>query len=374
MIDDAFPEKGCFGHLKLLLVEDNVINQEVTIEMLAHTGARINVAANGREAVEAVGRTRYDAILMDVQMPGMDGCDAARSIRRIEPAGDPIPIIAMTAGAMEGDRQKCLDAGMNDFIAKPIQPRALFSRLEKWLLDSETRVVGDREKAAAGPAPSPAVPQPPYPGIDLDAAMKRMVGNRALLERLLGEFYRNYGDGGAPLFSEAGRAAIRDGDGGAALDYLHTLKGVAGNLSARDLHDACQDLETAVRAGETDGADGRLSRLEKALAEILATARPYRDRRKETRRDKKCISGDPETAAGVEALMETMAAYLEKNSLKAEECLDRLKNRLADGPGLDPEASAELQTLSEQVEAFAFRDARETLGRLTAKIESGRPG
>ena len=374
MIDDAFPEEGCFGHLKLLLVEDNVINQEVTIEMLAHTGARIDVAANGREAVEAVNRTRYDGILMDVQMPEMDGYDATRRIRRIRPGGDPIPIIAMTAGAMKGDRQKCLDAGMTDFIAKPIQPRALFSRLEKWLLDSETRVVGDREKAADGPAPSPVVPQTPYPGIDLDAAMKRMVGNRALLERLLGEFYRNYGDGGAPLFSKAGRAAIRDGDGQAALDYLHTLKGVAGNLSARDLHDACRDLETAVRAGETDGADGRLSRLEKALAEILTTARPYRDRRKETRRDKTGAAADPETASGVKTLLETLAAHLEKNSLKAEEYLDRLKNRLADEPSLDPEASAGLQILSEQVEDFAFREARETLGRLTAKLESGRPG
>lgn len=207
--------------------------------------------------------------------------------------------------------------------------------------------------------------------------MKRMVGNQALLERLLGEFYRNYGDVGSvgsPLFSEGGRAAICNGDGEAALEYLHTLKGVAGNLSACDLHDACLDLESAVRAGETDGVDGRLSRLEKALAEVLDTARPYLDQRKETRRDKKGAAGDPETAAGVKALLESMAAHLEKNSLKAEEYLDRLKNRLADGPGLDPDASAELQTLSEQVEEFAFREARETLGRLAAKLESGQPG
>ena len=118
---------------RVLLVEDNEINQEVATAMLAETGVEVTMAANGEEAVQAVAASRYDLILMDVQMPLMDGLEATRRIRALRDVPADLPIIAMTAHAMRGDWEKSLAAGMNDHLTKPIDPRRLFAVLEHWL-------------------------------------------------------------------------------------------------------------------------------------------------------------------------------------------------------------------------------------------------
>jgi CheY-like chemotaxis protein len=131
--------------MRVLLAEDNVVNQMVAVSLLGKLGVRADVVANGVEAVKAVGAIPYDLVLMDVQMPEMDGCEATRQIRAAEackalaatdrgplPAG-PIPILAMTANAMKGDRERCLETGMDDYLTKPMDAEALIKALDKWL-------------------------------------------------------------------------------------------------------------------------------------------------------------------------------------------------------------------------------------------------
>lgn len=356
MNDKKFPETRQCVSGRILLAEDNIINREVALEMLAGSGMQIDVADNGAQAVEAASRIRYDAILMDIQMPVMDGIEAARRIREQEAGGNPVPIIAMTAGTLAKDRQNCLDAGMNDFISKPLYPDVLVSQIGKWL----PPVAAHSRNYEQNAAPSP----PAYPGIDLDSAMKRLVGNRDLLERLMGEFYLNYKDGGPVLLSEQGRAAIKNGNLKPALEWLHTLKGVTGNLSAMELNSACVELERRILKGATDSLDPMLSRLEAALKQMLQTAEACY-RKLHNRPKQASLTSQPDKDPAMDRLLDHMASHLEKNSLKAEDLLVLIRDRLGNWAETVPEVSKTLQILSEQVEDFAFRDARKTLDRLT---------
>ena len=128
-VDDALTQ----GHA-ILLVEDNPINQKLAITLLTRRGYRVTLAQDGQQAVEALSGRSFAAVLMDMQMPVMDGIDATRKIRAMENDrhGARVPIIAMTANAMQGDRERCLEAGMDDYIAKPIKPDQLFERLSRW--------------------------------------------------------------------------------------------------------------------------------------------------------------------------------------------------------------------------------------------------
>ena len=132
---------------RILLVEDNPLNREVAVDMLQATGAKVVVAANGNEALELVGREVFDLILMDVQMPGMNGLEATRSIRALGAAGT-MPILALTASSMPGDRERCLAAGMVDYLVKPVDPPAFLAALERWIPPVEFRRVRRRSSSA----------------------------------------------------------------------------------------------------------------------------------------------------------------------------------------------------------------------------------
>ncbi len=250
---------------RLLLAEDNIINQEVALGILSAEGMSVELANNGREAVDMAGREPYDAVLMDMQMPEMDGYDAARRIREDAALAD-LPIIAMTAHAMEGDRQKCLDAGMNDYVTKPIDPKQLFDVLGKWV-----SVEPQRERGATSPSPDPplqAAEIPVLPGFDQEEALKRLGGNARLYRKLLGDMARNHGGDCAQI-----RTALKAGDLAAARQFAHTLKGIAGNLSAKEVHRAAAAMESAVISmlDGGDGVDGQdcLSNLAQAMDSAL---------------------------------------------------------------------------------------------------------
>jgi CheY-like chemotaxis protein len=239
----------------LLLAEDNVINQEVAVGILSAEGITVDVANNGVEAVDMVGRKSYDAVLMDMQMPEMDGYDAARRIREDDSLAD-LPIIAMTAHAMEGDREKCLNAGMNDYVTKPIDPKQLFEVLGNWV---EVESPPDSsEHAATEPAAQPALPE--LPGFDTAAALARLGGNEPLYRKLLTDLARGHRDDCDKI-----REAIAAGDLEAARRIAHTLKGVAGNLSAQALQQAAAEAESMLRA-IADGTPD--TDLDQGLAEL----------------------------------------------------------------------------------------------------------
>ncbi len=258
------PTVGLEG-ARLLLAEDNLINQEVAMGILSAEGMSVELANNGREAVDMAGRMGYDAVLMDMQMPEMDGYEAARRIRE-DAAPANLPIIAMTAHAMEGDRQKCLDAGMNDYVTKPIDPKQLFEVLGKWVSVKPQRVPNAATQSPD--RPPPAAETPVLPGFDREEALKRLGGNARLYRKLLGDMARNH-DGDC----EQIRAALKAGDPAAARQIAHTLKGIAGNLSAKEVHRAAAAMESALISmldgGDGVGGDDCLANLAQAMDRAL---------------------------------------------------------------------------------------------------------
>ncbi len=209
---------------RILLVEDNPINQELARDLLNRAGIVVNIAGDGREALAILERERFDAVLMDCQMPVMDGYEATRALRQ-RPELKDLPVIAMTANAMAGDREKVLQAGMNDHVAKPIRVDDLFATLARWV-------------HPAPPVPGPEAPPP----LDVRAGLAALMGDEALYRRLLAMFRQRESD-----FVARFRAACAQGDGDAAMRCAHDLKSVAGSLGMPALQRAAAALEAASR-------------------------------------------------------------------------------------------------------------------------------
>ena len=243
----------CLEGARVLLVEDNEINQQVAMEILAAAGISVSLAANGQKAVDAVQTNYFDAVLMDLQMPVMDGYTATRIIRQ-DVRFKELPIIAMTAHAMAEDPEKSRRAGMNGHITKPINTEELYAVLAEWISAAtpEEEAVSKTEKT---PHPVPenneaVVPAPPgdetlpafLDGFDLPSGLRRLQGNEALYRKLL----INFGDRYAQRANEI-RQALDDGDYSNAHKLTHELKGVAGNLSASELHTAATTLDQLVK-------------------------------------------------------------------------------------------------------------------------------
>jgi two-component system sensor histidine kinase/response regulator len=255
---------------RILLAEDNEINRELAIELLTDAGLEVEVAPNGRVALElATGNRSYDAILMDVQMPEMDGIAATAAIREVLPR-DSLPIIAMTAHAYDTERQRCIDAGMDDHIAKPVDPAILVRTLDRWLKPRSgggDRMVGAEASRTGMHAAETPLP-PSLPGIDFAEGLARVNGKRSLYERLLTDFEKRYGD-----IADRIRLSITERRYTDAKQMVHTLKGVSGSLSVNQVHTACQTLEQALLADEDDAIARRFDDLDSALAIALASIR-----------------------------------------------------------------------------------------------------
>ena len=223
----------------LLLAEDNEINREVAIEILTDAGLVVETAENGRIACDMIRANpmRYDVVLMDVQMPEMDGIEATQIIRTTHSAAD-LPIIAMTAHAYEKERQKCLDAGMNDHSAKPIEPALLVETLTRWLKPRKLDAAVVAVPAADQPAGDLPDSLPPF---DIDGALARLNGRRKLLRKLIVDFGRKFGDAVPDV-----RRQLAWGQWDDARRQAHTLKGVAGALELRKVTEASRQLEDAL--------------------------------------------------------------------------------------------------------------------------------
>jgi PAS domain S-box-containing protein len=258
---------------RVLLVEDNATNQEVALEILQAGAVEVAVAENGLEALAAVNEQAFDAVLMDVQMPEMDGLEATRAIRR-EPRLQAMPIIAMTANAMAGDRERCLAAGMNDYLSKPIDPDELFAALARWVhrtgLPTEPAMASDPHLEQSRQIRVSDPDFGPLAGFDVQAGIRRLGGNQALYARLLADFVRDHGGD-----VEAIREALLRGDVTRAKRLAHTLKGLAGNLSATAVQGAAKALDAGLQdpVAPQDITAARLAALEGALAEAVTSVR-----------------------------------------------------------------------------------------------------
>ena len=249
----------------LLLVEDNPVNRELGVEVLRDLGAVVDVAGDGEQAIAAIRAKAYDLVLMDVQMPVMNGLEATRLLRA-DPAFADLPIVAMTANAMHGDRERCLRAGMNAYVSKPIDTRVLARTIAAHLTAPGAATAGAADRLGAGPAPL-LLDAAAWPGIDAASFAARDVGGNALLARLIVMFGDAHADDEATL-----RGAVASGDEALVDRMIHTIKGVAANIGATDLHAACVGLEAHTATATVDIDSPEFSAFFAALEVVLGTA------------------------------------------------------------------------------------------------------
>lgn len=232
----------------ILLVEDNEINQQVASALLEDANLKVHIANNGAEAVQMVMQQHYDLILMDMQMPVMDGLEATKKIRQLK-VGEAVPIIAMTANAFIEDRQRCLEAGMNDFVAKPVEPKLLYSKLAEWI--PETANTRESSESLAGHESDGNNVQeglvasnlPALDYIDQNAGLKYFNGNLANYQHMLMKFSDTYGDNAEKI-----QENLNSDDYQSAERLAHTLKGIAATLGMEALRNAALHVERDIHA------------------------------------------------------------------------------------------------------------------------------
>jgi two-component system sensor histidine kinase/response regulator len=252
-------ELGAIRGARILLVEDNEINQHVASELLQDAGFTVDVAENGLVGVAMAQRHAYDLVLMDMQMPVMDGVSATREMRKL-PELSRLRIVAMTANAMQRDRELCLAAGMDDFVAKPIDPNELERVLLRWI---------PPRACATVPAPLVQLPAVPsveeVPGLDMVAGLRRMMGKRKLYLQML----RRFVDGQRDVPTQL-RLALAAGDWATAERLAHTAKGVAATIGATEFPAHAAALESALRLrGAPDEIEGCLHEFDTTLVELV---------------------------------------------------------------------------------------------------------
>ncbi len=256
--------------LRILLVEDNPANQKLATYILQDRGHRVEIAADGQEAIDLTERNRYDAILMDVQMPGMNGLEAATAIRNRENGNRRVPIIAMTAHAMPGDRQRCLAAGMDDYLSKPIDAQATLALVERLAAGSPS---ADLAPVPLSPGPAQRAARPSAPVFDPALALKRCAGK----QDLLAEMIRFYFDDVDKLLPHI-HAALQQGDLTELGNLAHRMKGTIGHLAAEPAREAATRVERVGLCGgpqaEAEKAVGIFERECQALKAALAEYQP----------------------------------------------------------------------------------------------------
>ena len=267
----AAPEKTyALAGLRILLAEDNEINQQIAIELLESQGLLVEVVGNGQEAVNKVllpDKLPYDMVLMDVHMPVMDGFAATKIIRNRYPA---LPIIAMTARAMQEEKERCFAAGMNDHIPKPIDPHLLFSCFVQWASverqpsfpQLDNAIYNKKEDTAAESLPA-------VPGLNMKAGLRRMAGNTTLYKKLLCQYAASQQDAAAKI-----RKSLYSADRLTAERIAHTLKGVSANIGAQNIETAAAAVEQALRNNQlTESVETLLADLETALRSLVKSIR-----------------------------------------------------------------------------------------------------
>ncbi|MFA5824768.1 MAG: response regulator [Gallionellaceae bacterium] len=324
---------------RILLAEDNKINQEIAVELLTEVGLKVDVANDGYEALEKARNGGYDLILMDMQMPGMDGLEATRAIRELSDCAT-LPILAMTANAFDEDRERCHAAGMNDFIAKPVDPEQLFGAILRWL--PSAGIIRPVTTALAEAVPGELAT---IPGLEIEQGLKVLNGHLTAYKRLLRRYAADHANDIIQL-----RERMVQGNRDEARRLAHTLKGSSGNLGATGMQRLAAELETAIKNGrdatEIEQLAGTAETgLQRLIAGILtalpeeATA-PY--------------AGELDWAA-VRQILAKLEPMLTASSVQANQVFETHAAQLK--AALGPLG----EELQQQIERFLYPEALETL-------------
>ena len=256
----AQEKKIMASNVKVLVAEDNTANQEVALGMLERLGCKIVIAYNGTEAINLLTRDRFDIIFMDCNMPEMDGYEATRRIRELDGSYAKIPIIAMTANVRAGDRQKCLDAGMDDYLAKPLKIKNIRSKLENWLPDLVSEVLELSDQPQMDNIPTRSLVS--SLSIKRINELKESVGSA--FNNMLNAFTEDL-----PILVDEISLAIDSNNQEAIKHYAHSIKGSSKNFGADELANIARDIEDTCKAGRLNNIDHLLVRLEQEMANVI---------------------------------------------------------------------------------------------------------
>jgi len=255
---DTFEQLATIKGARILLVDDNDLNQEVATELLTGASFVVDLAENGQIALDKVRANAYDIVLMDMQMPVMDGVTATLEIRKDERFKD-LPIVAMTANAMQGDRDRCMAAGMNDHVAKPIEPEDLWKMLLKWVKPQHATAVRS-QMAADADLPSG------IEGLDMTNGLRRVLDKKSLYLSMLRKFVAGQKSATTEIIK-----ALESGDWDTAERLAHTLKGVSGNIGATALQQMAEEIEAAIKTRQPrEMVDIHIGELKKPLEMLIA--------------------------------------------------------------------------------------------------------
>ena len=338
---------------EVLLVEDNDINRQVAMELLTQAGLKVDTAVNGLEAVAAVAEKNYDLVLMDIQMPVLDGLEATRQIRGSEQFAH-LPVVAMTAHAIAGDREKSLQAGMNDHVTKPIDPDELMGVLVQWIKPGKRQV----------PSPLPVRPQqkenneklPSFATLDAAEGLKRTGGKTRFYKKLLKDFHGDYCQAIPEMERDLAANNLEN-----VRRAAHTIKSVAGNIGAMHLFETAANLELALN--EEEPAQ-RAATLYPPFAEALRAVLAELNQLPETAPAAQNAKADaPLDRAKARKLIHQLSALLEEGNSEAEDLLPLFRDTMT-----LPEVAAVVDTVIVQTENLDFDEALETLNRLSAEL------
>jgi len=336
---------------RILLVEDNEINQQVAQELLQNSGFVVDIVVNGLKAVEAIEKTSYDLVLMDIQMPVMDGYEATREIRK-KSKFKKLPIVAMSANAMTQDKEDAMASGMNEHVPKPIDPKQLFGALLKFIEPGERDMPQSVLNRLQSLDDTEPVPLDDIEGIDTETGIMRVGGNVKTYRSVLKKFSQNQSNAVDEI-----RKSIDQGDVQLAVRLAHTLKGVSGNIGAMELHEAAKKLESNIDQGKADLSDA-LSDTQKILAALVLAISSMEAPDKPEQRSAKY---DPSLIA---PLFSDLLELLLDDDTEAAEVVENIKFHLADSAHMHS-----LKQLEKQIGMYDFEAAVDQLQQLAKDLE-----
>jgi len=375
---DAHPlpsgiEKGEIGKklqtisgARVLLVEDNEINQQLARELLITADLEVIVANNGSEALHMVSEQKFDVVLMDIQMPLMDGYEASRRIRK-EERFKSLPIIAMTAHALAGDREKCLDAGMNDHVSKPIAPEILFSALLNWIEPQQQNVSNI-------PDEKEMIRQTNYShfgeiegfgeleGISVKTGLDRTMGNTVLYRELLSKFYRNHAGVAKDLETMVDREDFE-----AAVRLAHNIKGVAGNIGAQKLQEQAETLENSIRKRQVVNFKNDLVLFSKTLEKILLSLKSLKH--------EQIREGDTSDEVSMDyqkiiSLVDELEKLLKEDDTSSNQVFSMIRQAISSTFKIETFEIEGMTDLEKQIADYAFDKALDCLPGIKVKLNA----